>query len=339
MITKELRLSADLYTRDNGGLAELTAASGDVPKDYCLLRVEIEASSEIKTYSHRRGAYVCTVVLVMAPFRQAMAMAEVRAGERSEARRGDDFYGISQDGPETDAEARARWTRETGGHPDDIPVLPSEISAEDQERYADISTAANAYGHAVYRFMCGDSVDVKAANERLHATLAAVAKLSRSDAQGEAPRPIHPSEVNVYVDRPEAPRTANSATVNAAPFSGHPGDQRSVGWLSDAQPTEAEVTAKLRAEQAAKRREFQIETIRDKLWEQDASAAPSGGVRPFSSRLAFARILGNLSNTITTMVPRPGGSDVAQYRDILKGIAANCVRELERVGVEGTAAL
>lgn len=316
VVQRELRLSTDVWTRDMGALVDLYNAVDHAPKGYTTARMEIDHSEDVKAFSTERGSYVCTLVLVMAPQKKRnigelrvtasadttgasdalrrMAGSAARVGKgisETMGAVGDNFYGISQDRAESDEDARQRWARETGGHPDDIPVLPSE----GMERTTPIGGMS----------------------------------------QGEAP------------------------------FSGHPGDQKppaadpsvwdsSGKWIDDDGNVYASLEAfktgaspigfsngippKLAREMAVKHREFQISKIRGMLRDQDNAAAHLGGVRPFSSRMDFGRYLGESGAAITHLIPRPGGSEVVQYREWLQGIAANCVRELERVGADQASA-
>lgn len=81
---------------------------------------------------------------------------------------------------------------------------------------------------------------------------------------------------------------------------------------------------------ADKLRAFHVEQIGAELRRQDEAARPAG-IQPFPDRMAFSDHLSAMADVVRTMIPRPGGSEAGEYREILKGIAANCVRELDRL--------
>jgi hypothetical protein len=154
------------------------------------------------------------------------------------------------------------------------------------------------------------SDDVKAANERLHQIVARHVldnTLKRAEATG--------AEAWDGITQ----RTSEAATRNLAS-----------AVSCDAEDAEARV---------AKSRAFQIEAIVDMMRRQDEVARLDGGVRPFPDRMTFATTLESTAGTIRNMIPRPGGDDLHVYREYLKGIAANCVREMERLRREGSDAL
>lgn len=370
-IREETRLSVDLFTRDVSALAELQAAIGNQPKDYRILRVDTSQDlSEIKPYSYRRGGYVGTITVTMRPSRDAQSVGEIIAGQV------DNFYGISQDGPtlapvnsvaeyeepsegadlvhQAFGEAEAEKFRTMTRTLDQIAEIGKYAGTlEEPNERAIVRQYAGAYATAIYQHMKATAPvqTVVAADQALHAVIEEVVRKEDSEASpkvptmqattdsyppvlkyapdqaASGPRPIHPSEANVYLDDRRPP--AFECGTDVAPVPGH----RHADMTTPLLP---EVTE---AERTAKRRQFQIDTIRDMLRKQDDASRASGGVRPFPDRMSFARQLSESADAIKTSIPRPGGGDVVSYRTWLKGIAANCVRELERTSEQGASAL
>jgi hypothetical protein len=233
-VRTEYMLSVDVYTRNLDSLSEMVSAFEDAPKGYVCREITIESRPRIRAYDPKRGAYVCTLVVGLAPEKgEDTEGADIlqTASEQQTARL---MRAVAEDNRAgSEAAERARYARETGGRSDDA------LTHDWPGGTSDMGTYPGAIGYSV-------------------------------------------------------PTAADDAIGRRV---------------------------KLRA--------VHIEQIAETLRRQDEFSV--FGVKPFPDRMAFADHLGNIAISIKTLIPRPGGAENREYREMLKAIAANCVRELDRL--------
>lgn len=317
-VAKEIRLAVEIYHRDGGAFGELAAACADAPKGYVIQGVQIDSLNGIRPYDPRRGVYVCTVTAMLVPWRD---------------RQTGTVGGIAVE--MTTAEAIDGALQAAGYADGEITARPPEVWQES------VRQASGAYASAIWRHMSGEGQreEVKAAEENLRQTIGRhIDQRLRGMSEQHTERPMQ----EVASERPSQDQTESDANLAArvahaegAPranlssfgcslpvFVGGEGIKtRGYGIPSAADDAKAR-TAKLRA--------FHVEQISTALMRQDEAAGASG-IQPFANRMAFGDHIGRMANAIRTMLPRPGGAEATEYREMLIGLAANCVRELDRL--------
>lgn len=356
-ITRELRISAEIWSRDAAsGLRDLADTLGEMPESYRLTEIDVTPLDR-GTDTLARGFVVAIVTAILEldgprifprpdgrPLRDTLEKVQMTVADtirKKAAEAGippgeieaDPFPGPTGNGTEDIREIEAWYRR----HPDSRGVAMEAASGIMSDVLDKIGGPGNIGAFETL-------AEAEAAKEK-------AARLQYARETGGHPgdmprdydglRPVHPADVSVYIDPPSGeigdPERRESILETFSKLAeAQARAEANVKTVADALQFDTE--AAKRNERDA-RREFQIETIRAMLRQQDHASGPSGGVRPFPDRMTFARTVGDVLQCITTMIPEPGGRELNRYRDLVKGIAANCVRELERTAQEGRAAL
>lgn len=326
-VKRELTCTVGVFSKDATGLGALAGALTDRPRGWGIAGIEVIAEDRDGRPTDKRGELVCTLVVTLRPLLDLLTVrVTADTPKTSEAMRAAGTWGPIRDQLEQGIEeARDRMARqveiEEGG--------TDQIEAVDDDDPFPGPT--------------GDGTDDIRRIEAWYRRHPTERKISAPDDTGAA----DPYGYTQWEDRSGNLYASRAAYENGA----EPIGARSPGgtFVSNIGPSPKQVAEKeaahraeqekLAASRAEASRAFQIEAIESTLRRQDESARTSGGVRPFSNRMEFAAILRGASESIRLLTPMPGGTEVGVYRDWLKGIAANCVRELQRTAQHGRAAL
>lgn len=296
MITRELRLTAEVWTKDASALADLCDEIGNCPKGYTLARID----TDTPVPNLRNEAQGTLIVAVTAVLRGQDSVANLNIRISADSR---------------DAEAKLRSLSNTLGGmspKNDVLMDAARNLRSIADRLIDLRGYAGRPNLVVPPlFMSTGPDSVAEVTPGMANTIAA--KAAR-DFEGGMPRHDTREDVVSWAKATDPPLMSYQATDGTRYSS-------KVAHDADRERREAE-------ERRVKSLEFQIQTIREYIERQDKFARPAGGVRHFDDRMAFSDHLARMADTIRLMMPEPGGREIGRYRDLLQGIAANCIREL-----------